>query len=159
MPKGDNTNPAAKRQTDEATAAHMKRLGVVGNLLRVGVLAKADAYHGRVMRQVQLALEREILDRRGEVTAAESLAVNSFVRHELRARLLQRKLSQMADKLTVNEYAALWREISDATERRDKAFTRLGIEKPTDGTDPWKGVYDIEAPTPATTETKEGSDK
>jgi hypothetical protein len=56
--------------------------------------------------------------------------IQSACRHEARALLLQRKLRNEVESLTTDQYLAVLRDLSAATEARDRALKGLKLDEP-----------------------------
>lgn len=75
-------------------------------------------------RKLRRNLEDAVLANCGEVAIYQAALINSAVRHEKRARLIERWLSQNAE-LPLTDRCQLLRELSAATDSRDKCLEKL----------------------------------
>lgn len=102
-----------------------------GNALRHGLRsAKLPAGCKKIEAgaiRLRLDLESEVFECRGSVGVRDAGLIQSALRHERRACLAERWLRTEADTLSITDRLALLREISNATDSRDKCIERLGI--------------------------------
>lgn len=94
--------------------------------LRVGRQPKGAAYIGRELADLRRETEAAVLDRHGSVSILGAALIQSATRHEGRARLLQRYMRSEGD-LPLHDRIQLLREISAASDSRDKCLERLGL--------------------------------
>src|ERR1700733_3186235 len=126
------------------------------NAIRHGLLAvklpKGCSYIRRSVSTFRAAIEEEVIVRFREITTYRAALINSAVRHEQRALLLQRWLREATDSQTAShslqaqavdgkhtstiskqtglgimDRAQLLAQISAATDARDKCLERLGL--------------------------------
>ena len=123
--------------------------------------------------QFRRQLESEIIECHGEITILSAALVQSAVRHETRAKLLQRWLREGEDEvrtnvskggtngssttqttevkrttLSITERSGLLRDISSASDSRDRCIERLDLKQSNNA--PWPGLPAL--PEPSTSE-------
>jgi hypothetical protein len=88
------------------------------------------SYVQRLILQMRRGLEEALAERDGDKTPVWAAAmIQSACRHEGRALLLQRKLVQEAATLTTDQFIALLRDFSQATDQRDKCLKGLRLDE------------------------------
>lgn len=97
-----------------------------GRYLTIGTMPGAS-YARKLAGAFRRALEAAVLDKHGEISLMAACSISSATRHEIRAVLLGRALRakdvSLADRIT------LLRDISAASDSRDKAVRQLGIDR------------------------------
>lgn len=96
--------------------------------LATGSLPRGASYIRRNLNQFQDALEAAVIDRKGEVSLYSSCLIQSAIRHEGRASLMQRWLRVNEGELTINMQIHVLKEIGAATDARDKCLKSLGLD-------------------------------
>lgn len=88
-------------------------------------------------------VEDAVYEQQGEVTLYHAAVIQSALRHERRARLLERWLKKESDgkgkgkkKLQLQDKMMILQQVSQATDARDKCLKALGLDKGT-GADLW----------------------
>jgi hypothetical protein len=107
--------------------------------LRTGRLPKKRSYTKRQLNGFAHALDDAIVSKHGEISLVNAARKQSVLRHEGRAALLAAYLREQEAELSLADRMALLREISQASDARDKALAALDIDKPTDS-DPWAAL-------------------
>uniref|UniRef100_A0A7C2K054 Uncharacterized protein n=1 Tax=Schlesneria paludicola TaxID=360056 RepID=A0A7C2K054_9PLAN len=124
--------------TDAQTSAPRKTGGAppgngngikTGRRYNVGTLPKDCRSIENVRSKISRQVTEEVIARTGEMSVYSAAVLQSLVRHETRCQLLTRWLRIEGDKLTVLDRSALLRDISSATDARDKCLERLGLDK------------------------------
>ena len=95
-------------------------------LFSTGKLPSGCSYILRLINKLRRQLETEVTEARGSINTADAAAINTMCRWEMRAMVSQRLMREPA--VTVKQQAALLRDITSSTERRDAAYKRLGID-------------------------------
>ena len=99
--------------------------------LRTGRLPAHCSYITRATDELRRQLEDEVVKFHGELDVYHAAVIQSIIRHERRAQLLQKWLRDAsragAKPLTIMEGAQLLRDISAATESRNRALRELGL--------------------------------
>jgi hypothetical protein len=101
--------------------------GIYG-YLATGSLPKGASYIRRQLGNFERELRRRVLEKRGEVSVLSAALIQTAVRHEGRAQLLNRWLRQADENLKVADKLALLREIGNASDRRDAVLKQLDLE-------------------------------
>jgi hypothetical protein len=109
-------------------------------ILTSGRMPAGCGYIGRQVKALRSALNAEIAARHdGEISLLHGCYVQSAMRHEQRAMLLQRWLRETSD-LSLDYRISLLREISAATDSRDKCLRAIGLDKDA-ADDVWATYY------------------
>lgn len=136
--------------------------------LRCASLPPGCKYIEDSANRIRRELEAAVAERHGEIDIYHGALIQSVVRHETRAMLLYRWLRQTEPKqtstasmserngnkttsgsksttsgLSIMERASLMKDISTATDSRDKCIERLGLSRPIES-DAWR-VLDVPA--------------
>jgi hypothetical protein len=98
-----------------------------------GRFPKGASYIARLLREMRQALEVELVKAHGELSLANAAAVQTACRHEGRALLLQRMLHDETLSVTVDQRLSILRDISAASEARDRVLARAGLTRETSG--------------------------
>lgn len=107
--------------------------------LTLGRLPKGASYIRRLAGQFRKAIEAAVVDRHGELTLYHAALVQSATRHEIRSLLLTRWM-RSDECNTLGERMTIIREVTSATEARDRCLEKLGLAgsaKP----DPFAALY------------------
>jgi hypothetical protein len=94
--------------------------------LSTGRWPKGASYVGKTLKGLRRDLERAVNERGTKVEEWAACLIQSACRHEARAQLLQRKLR--LETLTPDQYFACLRDISAATDSRDRCVKALGLD-------------------------------
>lgn len=97
-------------------------------------------YVKRITASLRDAVERAVIDAKGEVGLSDAATVQTLIRWERHALLAQRWLRNEADKLTPADKLRFSEAVAKASAERDKCFTRLGIDRRADASDIWAQV-------------------
>ena len=115
--------------------------GIRGYLAR-GRMPKGAEYDGVQLRKFEGSLNGAVLENDGEISLYKAALIQTTLRHEGRAHLLNRWL--VAEKaLTVAERVKISEAIGNASDSRDKCLKLLGLDT-TRTANPWAAV---DAPT------------
>lgn len=117
--------------------------------LHAGKLPADCKYIENSRNKLRRQVETEIVAARGKTTVYDAALIQSLCRHETRAQLLQRWLRESetdGKPLPIPDRAQLLREISSATDARDRCLEKLNL--PSDAGDPFANLYDA-TPKPA----------
>lgn len=125
-----------------------KQLPLIAKTTGLGPTPKRHRYIGQIVRASCMAMAREILASRS-LTTAEWLALTSWGRHEIRARIAARVAKETSDELHDKDAPPdgekeleLQDRIGKATRERDAAFERLGLATLVpDSADKWADLY------------------
>ena len=116
------------------------------NSLRHGLRASrlpGDAKHiEQSTDRLRRELEDAVLARRSEMSLRDAALVQSACRHERRALLLERWL-RVGGIVLMAERLSVLKDISGATDQRDKCIERLDIAK--DRQDAFEALYSVQA--------------
>lgn len=107
----------------------------VNSFLALGRLPRGASYIRRNLNGLGAKLTADVREKYGAVSSLHAALIQSALRHEARAMLLQRWLRLEGNGLPLLERMALVKGICDASDSRDKCIGRLGIDTPAD--DPW----------------------
>jgi hypothetical protein len=107
-----------------------------------------NSYVKKQLGKLRRQLESAVVESHGELSLYHSALIQSCARHEARAELLNRYLSNEKN-LSLSDRMNLLAQISAATDSRDKALKALGLDR-TNDSDPWAGLLDAQPPAPAT---------
>lgn len=125
-------NPAPEHTPSKA-GAKVGNVNAQRHGLRSAELPKGCRYIERTADRLRLDLESEVCGRHGSIGTYRAALIQSACRHEKRASLCERWL-RLADgngeKLSTLDRASLLREVSNATDSRDKCIERLGLDRP-----------------------------
>jgi hypothetical protein len=102
----------------------------LSSFLATGRWPRGASYVPTLLNGLRAGLAAAYRDRPSDLTPefADSL-IQSALRHEGRALLLQRKLRLQSDDLTLDQTRAVLADISDATDRRDRCIRQLGLDR------------------------------
>lgn len=103
-----------------------------------GRLPRGCGYARKQLGWMAAELTKATLDVVGELGPYHRATIQSACRHEGRAMLLQRLLRSEAD-LSLSDKLTILRDISAATDSRDKCIDRLGL-KAESHRDPWAAL-------------------
>ncbi|MDX1968992.1 MAG: hypothetical protein SFV23_17585 [Planctomycetaceae bacterium] len=111
--------------------------------LRGRKLSREERYIANSTTAFQRETESAVIERFGEVDLYRAAVIQSAVRHETRAQLIGRWLrvaEEQGEKLTLIDRANLLKQLSDASDARDKCLERIGLDKPVSahGPAPWE---------------------
>jgi len=106
--------------------------------LATGRLPKGASYVAAVAKRLRRSLEAAVLARDPRVEVYAAALIQSACRHEIRALLSQKWMRDKED-LTSDQALTFLREISLATDARDKCLRALGLDRPPDA---WRTVLD-----------------
>src|SRR5436190_1398230 len=91
-----------------------------------GKLPTGCGYIKRALAGLRVTLTTDTQNRHGSVSVGQAGLVSAACRHEGRALLLSKWLREA--ELPLSERASILGQICDATDSRDKAIAKLGIE-------------------------------
>jgi hypothetical protein len=111
------------------------------SFLTTGRWPKGCSYVAKVMRAMRRELEELVTRQQAKVPPSAPFLIQSACRHEGRALLLQRKLREQAETLSVDQYVSLLDGISRATTARDGCLKGLGLDKVPGPIDAWDAYY------------------
>jgi hypothetical protein len=100
------------------------------SFLSTGRLPVGAGYVQRLILQMRRGLEKALEEREDKTPVWSAAMVQSACRHEARALLIQRKLVQENETLTVDQYLAVLRDFSQATDARDRCLKGLKLDIP-----------------------------
>lgn len=121
--KPDTNAQGRFRQGNRVNVTH----GVYG-YLATGSLPRGASYIRRQLAGYRKGLEAAVLELRGEITIYSASLIQSAIRHEGRATLLQRWLRQQEKDLSYSDKVSTLREIGSATDARDRCLKALGLD-------------------------------
>lgn len=98
----------------------------VHSYLAQGRLPKGASYTTRLMYEFRHQLEAVVSQKHGEVTLFHAALIQTAIRHESRAQLLQRWL-RTEEGLTLAERVTLLQQIGAASDSRDKCLEKMGL--------------------------------
>jgi hypothetical protein len=98
--------------------------------LRSTRLPDGCRYLEKATYRMREQLERECVTRFGSLDIRQAGLIQSAGRHEVRASLAARWLRVEGDRLGISDRLALLREMGNATNARDKAIEKLGLDVP-----------------------------
>ncbi len=133
--KPDQNSKGLFRPGNRVNVTH----GVYG-FLATGSLPRKATYIRRQLGELRNAIEAAVLEKFGELTLYRAALVQTAIRHEGRACLLQRWL-RLNGKLTHAEKLATLKEIGAASDARDRALKALGLDERDDGRSILEGLY------------------
>ncbi len=113
------TEPIKDRGGAPVGNTHALTAGV-WTFLRTGRLPKKRAYTKRQLTKFDRVIGAAIVEKHGEISLVNMARKQSVLRHEGRAQLLGHYLREHEHELSLAERMTLLREISQATEARDK---------------------------------------
>lgn len=119
--------------------------------LTLGSLPPGAGYIKRITASLRDAVERAVVDAKGEIGLVDAAVVQTLIRWERHALLAQKWLRNEIESLSPSDKIRFSAEIARASAERDKCFARLGIDKTAAELDPWANIFDLPppAPTPA----------
>lgn len=97
--------------------------------LRTATLPKGCKYIEGAMQTFRMRLEDMIYDRHQGISVYQAAVIHSAVRHERRGMLSERWLRKEGGSLSLPDRLGLLREISNATDARDKCLKSLGLDE------------------------------
>lgn len=97
------------------------------SFLTTGSLPKGGSYIRKLIGQLKRQLEASVLEAHGEISLPHAARIQSVVRHEARCLLLARYVRQ--DGLELDTRLKVLKELTDSTERRDKAVRDLALDR------------------------------
>ena len=115
--------------------------------LRASGLPKGCSYLAAQLTTFRRSVRDELVRCHGEVGLYQEAILQSACRHEQRALLVSRWLRIENDKLTIDQRAALLRDLSSATTLRDRCLQLLKL----DDRDVHDTIEALYAPTPVDT--------
>lgn len=142
--KHENGSPKNRKPGGQPGNSNNMRHG-----LRAGSLPGGARYIERDIRQFRKQVESAVLAQRGEIGVYQAALIQSSCRHEQRARLIHRWLHQAQEKsssttalrngnssaskttstgLSILDRVQLLRELSNASDSRDKCLERLKLD-------------------------------
>jgi hypothetical protein len=110
-------------------------------------LPRGASYAGRIARQFKKALTDAAEAIHGPLTIDKACLIQSCVRHEMRAQLLLR-LMRTEKNISADQVITLTKEISSATDARDRCVKALGIVQPPDSGPDFSSLLSLQ-PAPA----------
>jgi hypothetical protein len=97
--------------------------------LRCSRLPPSCEHIRRTLGTLRRALEQSVLDRLGRLGVAQAGPISSACRHERRCSLLERRLRlEGVDGIPTERLILVLREISNATDSRDRCIKALGLD-------------------------------
>lgn len=120
--KPDRNSQGEFRKGNRIATTH----GVRG-FLTTGTLPPKAAYIRRNLNRFRTALEAAVLEQSDKIGLYQDALINSAIRHEARAALLQRWL-RINEALTHAEKLATLKEIGNATDSRDRVLKALKLD-------------------------------
>lgn len=109
--------------------------------LTAGQLPKGAAYIARSTSQFRTALEGAIVEMKGEISLHDAAVIQTAIRWERHALLVQRWLRKELTELTPDQRLSFSRDVARASAERDKCLRVLGLDR--DRTrDLFDGLYD-----------------
>jgi hypothetical protein len=108
------------------------RLAITSGLssyLSTGRWPKGASYVQRLVSGLRRGLEYAIAERGIKAEEYAVCLIQSACRHEARALLLQRKLRNEVENLTTDQYLAVLRDLSAATDARDRCLKGLRLDE------------------------------
>jgi hypothetical protein len=137
--------------------------------LSIGGLAKRYAWIRRTTGSLRRNLEQLATEVHGSLNPLHIATINRATRLELMALLAMRALRELDKDLSLQERLALWDRVTNATEARDKALAKLGLDKasvdsdaswPDPEADEWQespeGVYETRSTSSSVTRCADG---
>jgi hypothetical protein len=125
----DNPHSSHQLATASATVDSQRRArGRARRMLAVGTLPKGCAWIKSLVSQFSRALHAEVIKRKGRVDLYDAAAIQSALRFEQHALLVQRWLRLNADTMSHADRLAYSREIARASSERDKCLRSLGLD-------------------------------
>ena len=110
--------------------------------LVLGALPKGASYISRVVRDLRAHVQKAVLDKYGSVSLPQGLLIQSACRHESQVLLLAKWLRDNPDApLAIR--SSLLRDLSRATDCRDRALMRLNLDMSVNAKSAWDEVLDI----------------
>jgi hypothetical protein len=97
--------------------------------LTTGRWPRGASYVQRLVSGLRRDLERALAKQGERAEIWQAAVIQTACRHEARALLLQRKLREQADALTVEQFSMLLRDLSAASDARDRCLKMLGLDK------------------------------
>jgi hypothetical protein len=94
-----------------------------------GKFPRGCSYVARVLAELRRQLEAAVVAAHGQVSILHAASINSAVRHEGRAILAGRWLRLHAESMSHTERLHYLREVSNASDSRDRCLARLGLDK------------------------------
>jgi hypothetical protein len=98
------------------------------SFLASGRWPKGAGYVSRLTRGLRVALEAAVRERHGDVSVYHGCLIQTAERSEARSLLLQKWLRDAPD-LTTAERVSILHGITGASEARDRAVAKLGIDR------------------------------
>lgn len=125
--KQDTNSQGQFRQGNRASLTHG-----VHAFLATGSLPKKASYIRRQLSQFKLALEAGVREKHSTISLYHAALIQSVIRHEARASLLQRWL-RLGEGLSHADRVMTLKEIGNATDARDKALKALRLDDSDNG--------------------------
>ncbi len=144
----NESNAQSPSLTETSTSSKRGRGAPAGNAnarrhgLRCGVLGKGNKDVENVSSKLRLALENAVILRHNEVSILHAAYIQSCTRHEMRAMLLQKWLRTEGPNIPVLDRAALLKQLSDASDSRDRCLEKLGLGRG-DGKPLWAAAFTV----------------
>ncbi|MGE0760613.1 MAG: hypothetical protein AB7O38_26615 [Pirellulaceae bacterium] len=119
--------------------------------LTAGTLPKGAAYIARSTGQFRTALEGAIVERKGEISLHDAAVIQTAIRWERHALLVQRWLRRELADLSPDQRLAFSRDVARASAERDKCLKILGLDRDA-RSDIFDALYSETLPTATTTQ-------
>jgi hypothetical protein len=97
------------------------------SFLVTGRLPRGCSHITRITGRLRRAAEAATTERHGKLSLMHRCLIQAAGRHESRALLLQRLMRVKAETLTPEQQVSILRDISTATDSRDRALAKLGL--------------------------------
>jgi hypothetical protein len=129
--------------------------------LSLGRYPKGCSYIRRIIGMFRMQLETSVQDSHDSIGVYHAALIQSACRHETRALLLNRWLREQPDA-SLADKLALMRDITNASDSRDKCLEKLGLSKSAKDENPWtrfrrEALAEASEPTSTTSDENEPS--
>ena len=109
------------------TGAPQKNRNAMRHGLRAGQLPKGASYIKRDCDALRRVIEDVLLAKHGEIDIYKSALIQTAIRWERHAMLVQRWLRKEVDDMNAMERIAYSKDIANASTNRDKCLKELGL--------------------------------
>lgn len=106
-------------------------------LLTAGALPAGAGYVGVITAKLRDAIERAVIDQKGELSLHDAATAQSALRWERHSLLCQRWLRREFDSMSLDQRLAFSRDAARASAERDKCLRALGLDN-----DRREGLFD-----------------
>lgn len=125
--------------------------------LASGRMPPGCQYIARRLNTLRSLVTKAVEAKTGQISLYHAASIQSLIRHEARCQLLNRYLRREGAGMSLSDRMAVLREISAATDSRDKVLKALQLDQ-TAAESVFAGLYDLPARQPSAPVTTQQND-